>query len=74
MWVAKISGLSIYLIPETALLLLMQICEPLAADLILPFLFQLVNETGITQGNEDRTGYYAGIIVRSILLDFCSDN
>ena len=52
--------------PETALLLLMQICEPIAADLILPFLFRMVNETGITQGSEDRTGYYAGIIVCSI--------
>lgn len=48
----------------------MQFCEPIAADLILPFLFRLVNETGITQGSEDRTGYYAGIIVRSIFWIF----
>ena len=62
--------------PATALLLLMQICEPIAADLdlILPFLFRMVNETGITRGNEDRTGYYAGIIVCSILLDVRSSS
>ena len=45
----------------------MQLCEPITATVIFPFIFQLVNETGVTQGNEDRTGYYAGIIVCSFL-------
>ena len=57
----------IHLIPLSALLLLMQFCEPITATVIFPFVFQLVNETGVTKGNEDRTGYYAGIIVRSFL-------
>ena len=48
----------------------MQFCEPIAAVVIFPFVYRLVNETGVTQGREDRTGYYAGIIVRSFLLDF----
>ncbi len=43
----------------------MQFCEPITATVIFPFVFRLVNETGVTKGNEDRTGYYAGIIVRS---------
>ena len=55
----------IALIPLIALLLLMQFCEPITATVIFPFVFQLVNETGVTKGNEDKTGYYAGIIVRS---------
>ena len=48
----------------------MQFCEPVAATVVLPFVFRLVNETGVTQGNEDRTGYYAGIIVRFYFLGF----
>ena len=48
----------------------MQFCEPITAFVIVPFIYELVNETGVTQGNEDRTGYYSGIIVRSILLGF----
>jgi hypothetical protein len=43
----------------------MQFCEPITATVIFPFVFRLVNETGVTGGNEDRTGYYAGILVRS---------
>jgi len=50
----------------------MQFCEPITATVIFPFIFQLVNETGVTNGNEDRTGYYAGIIVRIFLFVFLS--
>jgi len=50
----------------------MQFCEPIAAAVILPFVFRLVNETGVTQGDEDKTGYYAGIIVRAFHLGFRS--
>ena len=46
----------------------MQFCEPITATVIFPFVFRLVNETGITKGKEDRTGYYAGTIVRSFLV------
>jgi hypothetical protein len=42
----------------------MQFCEPITATVIFPFIFRLVNETEVTKGKEDRTGYYAGIIVR----------
>jgi len=50
----------------------MQFCEPIAGAVILPFVFRLVNETGVTQGDEDKTGYYAGIIVRALHLVFRS--
>ena len=38
--------------------------EPITAMVIYPFINQFVRETGITQGDERKTGYYAGIIVR----------
>jgi hypothetical protein len=38
--------------------------EPITAWVIFPFVNQFVRETGITQGDERKTGYYAGIIVR----------
>ena len=43
---------------------LVQFSEPIAALVIYPFINQFVRETGITQGDERKTGYYAGIIVR----------
>ena len=38
--------------------------EPITGLVIYPFVNQFVRETGITQGDERKTGYYAGIIVR----------
>jgi hypothetical protein len=38
--------------------------EPIAGLVIYPFINQFVRETGVIQGNEHKTGYYAGIIVR----------
>jgi hypothetical protein len=43
---------------------LIQIAEPLTATVIYPFINQFVRETGITGGDEKKTGYYAGLIVR----------
>lgn len=50
----KFQLLSVYLI---------QFAEPVTALCIYPFVNQLVRETGITKGDDKRTGYYAGIIV-----------
>ncbi|KAF9468187.1 major facilitator superfamily multidrug-resistance, DHA1 sub-family [Collybia nuda] len=41
---------------------LIQFAEPITATVIYPFINQFVQETGVTQGDERRTGYYAGII------------
>jgi hypothetical protein len=38
--------------------------EPITALVINPFINQAVRETGITQGDERKTGHYAGIVVR----------
>lgn len=48
------------------LVLLIQFAEPVTATVIYPFVNQFVRETGITKGDEKKTGYYAGIIVRGL--------
>ncbi|KAG1821052.1 major facilitator superfamily domain-containing protein [Suillus subaureus] len=47
---------------QLAILLLVQMPEQLAASVIYPFVNQLVRSTGITGGDERKTGYYAGLI------------
>ena len=42
---------------------LIQFAEPITGLVIYPFVNQFVRETGITNGDERKTGYYAGIIV-----------
>ncbi|KAG5650643.1 hypothetical protein H0H81_011510 [Sphagnurus paluster] len=41
---------------------LIQFAEPLTATVIYPFVNQFVRDTGITGGDESKTGYYAGIV------------
>lgn len=43
-----------------------QLSEPITAAVIYPFVVQLVRDTGITNGNEAKTGYYAGFIVSTL--------
>lgn len=43
---------------------LIQFSEPITALCIYPFINQFIRETGITGGDEKKTGYYGGIIVR----------
>jgi len=43
---------------------LIQGAEPVTATVIYPFINQFIRDTGITKGDEAKTGYYAGIIVR----------
>jgi hypothetical protein len=45
-----------------------QFCEPVTAVVIYPFAPQLVRRTGITGGDEKKTGYYTGIIVSRPVL------
>ena len=53
---------------QLSILYLIQAVEPLAATVIFPFINQFVRQTGITQGDERKTGYFAGIVVWSIEL------
>jgi len=48
---------------QLGIVLLCQFAEPLTAMVVYPFVNKLVRETGITGGDETKTGYYAGIIV-----------
>jgi hypothetical protein len=45
------------------IVLLIQFGEPITALVIYPFVNQFVRETGIINGDERKTGYYAGVIV-----------
>ena len=47
------------------IVLLIQFAEPITGMIIFPFINQFVRETGVTGGDETRTGYFAGIIVRT---------
>lgn len=42
---------------------LVQLAEPITATVIYPFAPEFVRRTGITGGDETKTGYYAGLIV-----------
>ena len=54
---------------QLLILLLIQFAEPITGMVIFPFINQFVRETGVTGGDETRTGYFAGIIVR---IWFCN--
>ncbi|EIW57758.1 MFS general substrate transporter [Trametes versicolor FP-101664 SS1] len=47
---------------QLTLLLLTMMAEPISSTVILPFVNQLVRETGVTGGDERKTGYFAGLI------------
>lgn len=49
------------------LLLLTRMAEPISSTVVLPFVNQLVRETGVTGGDERKTGYFAGLIVSAPL-------
>jgi len=45
---------------------LTQFSEPLTAMVIYPFAPALIRTIGVTHGNDNATGYYAGILVSSV--------
>ncbi|KAL6307595.1 major facilitator superfamily domain-containing protein [Sparassis latifolia] len=47
------------------ILLYLQLAEPIASTVVYPFVNQLVRQTGITGGNDEKTGYFAGLIESS---------
>jgi len=48
------------------IIFLIQISEPTTATVIYPFVNHLVQFTGVTGGDDRKTGYYAGLIVRDL--------
>ena len=53
------------------ILLYIQLAEPITSTVIYPFVNQQVRKTGITGGNDDKTSYFAGLIVSGVLP--CAD-
>ncbi|KAG6829996.1 hypothetical protein H0H92_002686 [Tricholoma furcatifolium] len=53
---------------QLSIVWLIQFSEPVSNTVIYPFINQFVTETGITRGDETRTGYYAGIIESAFFL------
>ncbi|KAJ7017084.1 major facilitator superfamily domain-containing protein [Mycena alexandri] len=53
------------------ILLLIQFAEPMCGLVIYPFIVQFVRDTGITGGDEAKTGFYAGLIESSFFLAEC---
>ncbi|KAF7762283.1 hypothetical protein Agabi119p4_8876 [Agaricus bisporus var. burnettii] len=47
---------------QLSLVLLIQLAEPITALVIYPFINQFIRDTGVTKGDDNWTGYYAGII------------
>ncbi|KAF8886149.1 major facilitator superfamily domain-containing protein [Infundibulicybe gibba] len=47
---------------QIAIVLLLQLCEPIMSHSIYPYINQLVSELDITGGDERKVGYYAGLI------------
>jgi hypothetical protein len=48
---------------QVLIVLLIQFGEPVTATVIFPFVVQLIRDTGVTGGDEAKTGYYAGFMV-----------
>ncbi|KAJ7486878.1 major facilitator superfamily domain-containing protein [Mycena latifolia] len=46
---------------QIAIIMLVQLCEPLASQSIYPYINQLVSELDITGGDEKKVGYYASV-------------
>ncbi|KAH8109157.1 MFS general substrate transporter [Phellopilus nigrolimitatus] len=47
---------------QFSIALFLQLAEPLSSQVIYPFVPQLIRETGITNGDETKVGYYVGML------------
>ncbi|GLB44969.1 putative major facilitator superfamily protein [Lyophyllum shimeji] len=56
---------------QLIILILIQFSEPVTSTVIYPFVNQFVRDTGVTRGDEKKTGYYAGIIESIFFLSEC---
>jgi len=57
-------------LPKVSLfiLFLIQFSEAITATVIYPFINKFVRDTGVTGGDERKTGYFAGVIVSQALI------
>ncbi|KAL0576782.1 hypothetical protein V5O48_005190 [Marasmius crinis-equi] len=56
---------------QTTLACLISHAEPVTATVIYPFIPDFVRRTGITRGDERRTGYYAGVVESLFFISEC---
>ncbi|KAJ6549461.1 major facilitator superfamily domain-containing protein [Mycena sp. CBHHK59/15] len=56
---------------QVFIILFIQFSEPVTALVIYPFIIQFVRDTGVTNGDETKTGYFAGIIESVFFLAEC---
>ncbi|KAL4262134.1 MFS transporter superfamily protein [Pleurotus pulmonarius] len=56
---------------QLAILMVMLGAEPICNSVIFPFVNQFVRETGVTNGDERKTGYYAGIVESIFFVAEC---
>ncbi|KAJ7595184.1 major facilitator superfamily multidrug-resistance, DHA1 sub-family [Mycena floridula] len=56
---------------QLCVIFLLQFSEPISATVIYPFIPEFVRKTGITRGDDSKTGYYAGIIESIFFLAQC---
>ncbi|KIM53133.1 hypothetical protein SCLCIDRAFT_1223128 [Scleroderma citrinum Foug A] len=47
---------------QLSIVLLLQVVEPLTAQVIVPFLPQMILDIGVTHGDESQVGYYVGLV------------
>ena len=50
------------------ILFLIQFSEPITATVTYPFIDKFVRDTGVTGGDEHKTGYFVGVIVSQVLV------
>ncbi|KAF8207042.1 major facilitator superfamily transporter [Mycena galopus ATCC 62051] len=53
---------------QLSIIMLIQICEPIASQSIYPYINQLVSELNITGGDEKKVGYYACVSFESLFF------
>ncbi|KAJ6577483.1 major facilitator superfamily multidrug-resistance, DHA1 sub-family [Mycena capillaripes] len=53
---------------QVAIISLIQFAEPITALVIYPFVIQFVRDTGVTGGEETKTGFYAGLLESAFFL------
>ncbi|KAL0945400.1 hypothetical protein HGRIS_000894 [Hohenbuehelia grisea] len=57
---------------QLSIVYLIATAEPISSTVIYPFINQFVRETGITRGDERKTGYYAGVIESVFYVAECA--
>lgn len=58
---------------QLSLVLLVQVAEPIVSKVIFPFVNQFVRSTGITGGDDAKTGYFSGRVTFTMMIGHMVD-